>query len=195
MILISKLYNRLIIRPFLRLRLKSVGKNFRLGHSSVLKPAKIFSIGDNFFTGPCAYFSSNTVTQITIGSDVMFGPYCKVIGGNHNITWTGGVMSDAPFLGKGEGIVIQDDVWIGAGATLLDGACVSEGAVIAAGAVVTGYIPPYCVAGGVPAKVIKPRFTDKELSCVLESKKSSYSTSSVRKNFATNSVSAHQKND
>lgn len=60
-------------------------------------------------------------------------------------------------FGKGN-IIINDDVWIGYGATILSGVHIGQGAVVAAGAVVTSDIPPYAIVGGVPAKVIKYRF-------------------------------------
>jgi acetyltransferase-like isoleucine patch superfamily enzyme len=56
-----------------------------------------------------------------------------------------------------DGIKIEDDVWIGAGAKVLDGVKIGKGSVIGAGAIVTKDIPPYSVAVGVPAKVIKKR--------------------------------------
>jgi acetyltransferase-like isoleucine patch superfamily enzyme len=56
-----------------------------------------------------------------------------------------------------KGIKIEDDVWIGAGAKVLDGVKIGKGSVIGAGAVVTEDIPSYSVAVGVPAKVIKKR--------------------------------------
>lgn len=58
---------------------------------------------------------------------------------------------------KGD-IVIDDDVWIGYGATILSGVHIGQGAVIAAGAVVASDVPPYAIVGGVPAKIIKYRF-------------------------------------
>lgn len=57
-------------------------------------------------------------------------------------------------------IVIDDDVWIGYGATILSGVHVGQGAIIAAGAVVAKDVPPYAIVGGVPAKVIKYRFDE-----------------------------------
>ncbi|HNU03478.1 MAG TPA: DapH/DapD/GlmU-related protein, partial [Anaerolineae bacterium] len=54
-----------------------------------------------------------------------------------------------------QGIVVEDDVWIGAGAIITDGVRVGRGAVVAAGAVVTGDVPPHTVVGGVPARVLK----------------------------------------
>jgi acetyltransferase-like isoleucine patch superfamily enzyme len=56
-----------------------------------------------------------------------------------------------------EGIKIDDDVWIGAGAKILDGVWIGKGSIIGAGAVVTRDIPPYSVAVGIPARVIKKR--------------------------------------
>lgn len=58
---------------------------------------------------------------------------------------------------KGD-IVIDDDVWIGYGSIILSGVHIGQGAIIAAGAVVTKDIPPYSIAGGCPAKVLKYRF-------------------------------------
>lgn len=58
---------------------------------------------------------------------------------------------------KGD-IIIDDDVWIGYRATILSGVHISQGAVVAAGSVVASDIPPYAIAGGVPAKVIRYRF-------------------------------------
>lgn len=64
-----------------------------------------------------------------------------------------------PFEGTSKGnIVIDDDVWIGYGATILSGVHIGQGAVIAAGAVVASDVPPYAIVGGVPAKVIQYRF-------------------------------------
>lgn len=52
-------------------------------------------------------------------------------------------------------IILEDDVWIGENCIILSGVKIGQGAVIAAGAIVTNDIPPYAIAGGVPAKVIK----------------------------------------
>ena len=59
---------------------------------------------------------------------------------------------------KGD-IVVDDDVWIGYGATIMSGVHIGQGAVIASGAVVTKDVPPYAIVGGIPAKVIKYRFS------------------------------------
>jgi acetyltransferase-like isoleucine patch superfamily enzyme len=70
-------------------------------------------------------------------------------------------------FGKGD-IVLDDDVWIGCGATIMSGVHIGQGSVIAAGAVVTKDVPPYAIAGGVPAKVIKYRFSDEMIQELLK---------------------------
>lgn len=65
-------------------------------------------------------------------------------------------------------IVIEDDVWIGHGATIMSGVHIGQGAVIAAGAVVTKDVEPYAIVGGVPAKVIRYRFDEDIRAKLLE---------------------------
>jgi acetyltransferase-like isoleucine patch superfamily enzyme len=90
---------------------------------------------------------------IAIGNRVYTAPQVQILAVNH-------VYSDPkrPIVDQGitaEGIVIEDDAWIGAGAIITDGVHVGCGAVIAAGAVVTRDVPPHTIAGGVPARILK----------------------------------------
>ena len=55
-------------------------------------------------------------------------------------------------------IIIEDDVWIGYGATILSGVRIGRGAVVAAGTIVHSDIPPYAIVAGIPAKIVKFRF-------------------------------------
>lgn len=65
-------------------------------------------------------------------------------------------------------IVIDDDVWIGYGATIMSGVHVGQGAIIAAGSVVTKDVAPYSIVGGVPAKIIKYRFNEPIIDILLK---------------------------
>ncbi len=66
-------------------------------------------------------------------------------------------------------VIIGNDVWIGEKAIIIDGLTIGTGAIIGAGAVVTKDVPPYAVVGGVPAKIIKYRFSDKVIAQLLAS--------------------------
>jgi acetyltransferase-like isoleucine patch superfamily enzyme len=90
---------------------------------------------------------------VTIGEHVLIAPQVKILAVNHNYAdVTRPIMVQGI---SGEGIVIEDGAWIGAGATLLDGVRVGKGAVVGANAVVTKDIPSHTVAVGIPAKVVK----------------------------------------
>lgn len=70
-------------------------------------------------------------------------------------------------VSKGD-ILVEDDVWIGHGSTILSGVHIGQGAVVAAGSVVTKDVPPYAIVGGVPAKVIKYRFGSEMIEELLK---------------------------
>lgn len=78
------------------------------------------------------------------------------------------LLSGAPEATSKGNIVVEDDVWLGEGVTVLSGVRIGQGAVIAAGAVVAKDIPPYAIAGGVPAKVIKYRFPQELIDELLK---------------------------
>lgn len=113
-----------------------------------------------FFTlGEQSYIGCNAVLGagggIRIGNNVLIGQSVNIHAESH-------VFADAERLIKDQGITcqgvtIEDDVWIGSKATILDGVTVGRGAVVGAGAVVTKPIPPYAIAAGVPARIIGSR--------------------------------------
>jgi len=90
---------------------------------------------------------------VEIGDRVYTSPHTQILAVNH-------VFDDSrrPFVEQGitaQGIVIEDDVWVGAAATVTDGVRVGRGAVVAAGAVVTEDVPAHTVVAGVPARVVR----------------------------------------
>jgi len=92
---------------------------------------------------------------LSIGQNVRIGPHVSIIAANHIFEDRSKYISQQGMAT--EGIRIEDDVWIGAGVTILDGVRIGKGAVIAAGAVVTKSVSVWEVVAGVPAKVIKTR--------------------------------------
>jgi len=114
---------------------------------------------------------------IEIGDETTINPYCVLYGGGglkigaHCGIATQTVIvasahtferTDLPIMNQlvtAKGIVIEDDVWLGAGCRVLDGVVIGRGAVVGAGAVVTRDWPPGAVIAGVPARQIKVRGT------------------------------------
>jgi acetyltransferase-like isoleucine patch superfamily enzyme len=116
-------------------------------------PQAGIKIGKNCFLGEFNVIRAQGGVQI--GNNVYTGPMVQMVAVNH-------VYQDPnrPIREQGitaQGIVIEDDVWIGANATIVDGVTIGRGSIIGAGAVVTRDIPPYSIAIGAPAKPVKDR--------------------------------------
>jgi acetyltransferase-like isoleucine patch superfamily enzyme len=172
---IFRTINILFNRPLIKMRLKKVGSNFKFGYRSEILNPLFFSIGDNFYSGPYGYFVTNKHIPVFIGNDIMFGPFCKIFGGDHDLKFTQKHIRFAPeSVVENVQIVLENGVWVGANTIILSNAFICEGAIVASGAIVNGYIPPYCVAFGVPAKRFKRRLGDEELKTILENVKSKY---------------------
>ena len=80
-----------------------------------------------------------------------------ILGGEHHQNCLSTIIEALPGFSKGH-IVVDDDVWIGSGATIMSGVHIGQGCIVAAGSLVTKDTPPYSIVGGVPAKVIGTRF-------------------------------------
>lgn len=136
----------------------TIGDNTFIMHGAVLHvynfrnlPHAFIRIGRDSLIGE--YNVLRGQGGITIGDRVYTAPLVQILAVNH-------VFDDPsrPIVEQGitaEGIVIEDDVWIGAGAIITDGVHIGRGAVVAAGAVVTHDVEPHTVVGGVPARLIK----------------------------------------
>ena len=119
-----------------------IGKNCLISEFNVLRGQGGITIGDNVYTA--------SLVQILAVNHVYTDPTRPII--QQGIT--------------AQGIVIEDDCWIGAGAIILDGVRVGRGAVVAAGAVVSRDVPAHTVVGGVPAKIIKTITGDDPLPAI-----------------------------
>jgi len=100
----------------------------------------------------CDVFSAS---KVEIGENTLIAAYSYIIGGGHNYTRT-----DIPITEQEKhsyGIEIGKNCWIGAGVNILDNTTIGSETIIGAGAVVTENIPPYSIAAGIPAKVLRTR--------------------------------------
>jgi len=120
--------------------------------------------------------------KVPWGGRVTVGKYCSIAGGvtaailsDHNPAW----ISTYPFrnrwninapnngLRQNPDVIVGNDVWIGMSAVLLENTHVCDGAIIGSYSVVHGRIPPYSIAVGNPARVIRKRFSDEQIEALL----------------------------
>lgn len=120
---------------------------------------------------------------------VIIGNFCSIssnltifLGANHRIdtvsTFPFGIINNDVFnnfegvnvVSKGDEVNIGNDVWIGINVTIMPGVKIGDGAVIAMNSHVVKNVEPYTIVGGNPAKVIKKRFSDKQIEKLLEIK-------------------------
>ena len=102
----------------------------------------------------CVLYTGN---GITIGEGVLIAANCTLAPTNHEYRDPARPIRTQGFMPSRGGIVIEDDVWIGANCVLLDGAVIRKGAIIAAGAVVRDERPAFSISAGAPAKTIGRR--------------------------------------
>ncbi len=114
-------------------------------------------IEEETFIGP--YVCIAGPGNIKIGKGCLIAAHSGLFANNHNFTDPLQYIARQGITRKG--IVIEDDCWLGHNVTVVDGVTIGKGCVIGAGSVVTKDIPPYSIAVGTPAKVVKSRIGDK----------------------------------
>ena len=134
-------------------------------------------LGDFSYVAPKSRLSSVEIGRFcSIGSEVIIGlgkhpskgfvsthPIFYSPVGQAQITFT-----EVPLFNESSPIKIGHDVWVGTRALILDGVVIGNGAIVAAGAVVTKDVPAYAVVGGVPAKVLRYRFSPEQIAFLQE---------------------------
>ena len=157
-VLIHKVKNalhRLFVEPVIRKCFGSCGKHVRIPRNCRFSGIENFRV-------------LSTWAHVMIGNYVMFGPGVTIITGNHRTDLIGKYMCQVTDKEKhpedDREVVIEDDVWIGANTTILNGVTIGRGSVVAACSVVTKSCPPYSVIAGVPARTIKSRFTPEQIA-------------------------------
>ena len=185
----------------------NLGKNVNIGTNSFFEGEnKIFS--NTFFSGFLgfgSYIGENSNISGKIGRYCSIANNVSVIKGRHPtkkivsthpVFFSNKKVTLKPFLKENifdehiyadsnnrYSVIIGNDVWVGYGASILEGVKIGDGAIIAAHALVTKDVDPYCIVGGVPAKVIKKRFTDKQINILLGNKWWDKSVKWIEKNI------------
>lgn len=126
----------------------------------IMNGVLVMSYGGKVLIGDHCHINPYTILYghgegLVIGDNVLIAAHCVFAPFNHNYNDL-----HQNIYGQGEnskGIVIENNVWIGAGSQVLDGVRVGEGAIIAAGSVVTKSVPNNAIVAGVPAVVLKYR--------------------------------------
>lgn len=138
-----------------RYRGARVGKSFHVGKAVRIGPG--FVAGDFVYIGP----HSQLPPRVYIGHYSSLSAYVSIVGSDHQydkpgvpVVYSGRPPASVTTIGK--------DVLIGHGAILLRGISIGNGAVVGAGAIVTKDVPPYAIVVGVPAKVLRYRFDERE---------------------------------
>jgi len=155
------------LRTF-RYRLISCESGSYIGYRVHIRPQCV-SLGDHCFIGSECWLAS----KATIGNFVMLAGRVAFVGGDHRFDIPGTPSIEAP-RDENKIIIIEDDVWIGYGCTIMHGVRIGEGSIVAAGSVVTKNVEPYSIVGGVPATLLHQRFNDEEQSthrCALEERR------------------------
>lgn len=132
----------------------TLGENVNIESGAILSPFGGFiQIGNH--SGVNHYTILYGHGGLTIGNFVRIAAHCILIPANHGTRDSDAPMCTQPLTKKG--IVIGNDIWIGAHSVILDGVRIGDGAVIAAGSVVTRAIKPKSIVAGIPAKAIRTR--------------------------------------
>jgi acetyltransferase-like isoleucine patch superfamily enzyme len=148
-----------------------LGNNVTIARNTIIQCTGVIQelgvgleIGDNSAVGAFSFLGAQG--GIKIGANVIMGPMVSMHSENHRYDNPNLLIRLQPTTRKG--ILIEDNCWIGAKATLLDGVTIGCNCIVAAGAVVTKDVPANNIVAGVPAKIIDNLTSRIKASSVLE---------------------------
>lgn len=164
-----------------------------------------YTIYNDFYNDPRDFEKNNVLYHYPINNDkLIIGKFCSIAcnakflmtSGNHTMksqsTYTFPIFYEEWGLdvnhitdawdNKGN-IIIGNDVWIGYDAIIMSGVHIGDGAIIGTRAIVTNDVPPYSIVGGLPAKIIKKRFSNDTISKLLEIKWWDWSSKKIQSNI------------
>lgn len=138
-----------------------LGDGVTVGRNASIRPSSYYghqageglTVGAGSCIGALSWIGASG--HVTIGVDVLMGPRVTILPENH-------IFDSLSTSIKSQGVdrrrvIVEDDCWIGAGATILAGVRIGRGSIVASGAVVARDVAPRSIVGGIPARVIKYR--------------------------------------
>lgn len=140
------------------IRLSKINKTVEINYGNEFYYIEKLELGRYVYLGENGYY--NAAGGISIGNGTCIAANVSILSENHNYDSLD--LKYIPFDSRKihKPVIIEENVWIGHGTTIIPGVKIGEGAVVAAGSVVTKDVPNYTVVGGNPAKTIKKRNID-----------------------------------
>jgi maltose O-acetyltransferase len=135
-----------------RQMLDQCGRDVNVEHGAWFGSGRGIRLGERSDLG----MDSLIIGPLVVGRDVMMGPRCILLASSHAFASVDVPMNAQGFV-EDRPIVIEDDVWVGAGAIILPGVRIGTGSVVGAGSVVTKDVPPWTVVAGNPARAVRSR--------------------------------------
>jgi virginiamycin A acetyltransferase len=200
----NNLKNLLLKIPIIRQLVREYEKSSFQKQWKAKNTHNFTSVGDRTFpignvqVGKYSYGLLNIVSlyeqeneKLIIGNFVSIAPGVQfLMGVNHQMNTITTYPLHSRFIeynkidatSRGE-IIIGDEVWIGTNALIMSGVNIGKGAIIAAGAIVTKDVPAYCIYGGNPAKLIKPRFSEEIINELLDFDLMDVKIENIKKNI------------
>lgn len=132
------------------------GRNVSVAPNVSFRNAERIWVGDHAHLGEgSVIWAGNATGRVIIGEYCLFGPNVTITASNYGIQ-----QGPIPIMHQPKqerDVVVEPGVWLGANVVVVAGVTIGRGAVVGAGAVVTKDLPPYCIAGGIPARVLGQR--------------------------------------
>jgi len=135
---------------------RSCGEKVIIGPGTFFHFPQRMDLGTNVYINPLCHIQA--CGDLKIGNGVLIAHQCTIMSGDHRFDVPGKMIFESG--GTESPIVLEDDVWLGAGVRVMQGVTIGTGSIVGAGGIVTKDIPPGQIALGVPAKVVRARFPD-----------------------------------